>query len=177
MPREAREALAAILDGAPRGAAARRRRGPGVDVLGRLLGVAALRRARRQRELSTLRDHRNAVRRYLLPGLGADTPVASITIEDIDAFRERSWERPPVAPLDPEDARAAPRHRQAREAQEWIAANPAEDGERATVARSGDFSVLTTEEVEALKPLDFTHSRPRASTSCSGNTGWLLARL
>jgi integrase len=32
----------------------------------------------------------------------------------------------------------------------WIASNPAEDAERVTVARSGDFAVLTPEEVEAL---------------------------
>jgi hypothetical protein len=43
----------------------------------------------RQRSASTLRDYRNTVRPYLLPGLRADTPLDAITTEDIDGLRER----------------------------------------------------------------------------------------
>jgi hypothetical protein len=43
----------------------------------------------RQRKASYLRDCRSIVRCYLLPGLGADTPVENITIADIDRLRER----------------------------------------------------------------------------------------
>jgi hypothetical protein len=89
-PREARDRLAVILEGAARTA-----RPSGSDVI--TLEDACAEWLRyieydRQRTASTLRDYRNTVRGYLLPGLGAATPVAAITTEDIDAFRERMLE-------------------------------------------------------------------------------------
>ncbi len=35
-----------------------------------------------------MRDDRNTVRRYLLPHFGPDTPIARLTTDDVDAFRE-----------------------------------------------------------------------------------------
>ena len=43
----------------------------------------------RARRPSTVGDYRTTVQRYLPPAFGADTPVAAITTDDIDAFRER----------------------------------------------------------------------------------------
>jgi integrase len=146
-PREAREALAVILEGAPRQTRSSR---------GATFEAACLEWLRyvehdRQRERSTLRDYRNAVRCYLLPGLGAATPVSSITTEDIDAFRERMLEEGHLSRRSIQKILVL-LHGILKRAKrkKWIAANPAEDAERVTVARSGDFSVLTAEEVEAL---------------------------
>jgi integrase len=148
-PREARDRLAAILEGAARTA-----RPSGSDVI--TLEDACAEWLRyieydRQRTASTLRDYRNTVRGYLLPGLGAATPVAAITTEDIDAFRERMLE----------DGRLSRRSIQKilvllhgvmkrAKRKKWIDTNPAADAERVTVQRSGDFSVLTPDEVESL---------------------------
>jgi len=105
----------------------------------------------RERTESTLRDYRHTVRDHLLPYFGDDKPVGKITSEDIDAFREsmlgegrlsrRSIQKILVI-LHGIFKRAKRR--------KWIAANPAEDAERVTFTRSGDFSVLTPAEVEAL---------------------------
>jgi integrase len=104
----------------------------------------------RQRTDSTLRDYRNTVRRHLIPHFGGDTPVGSITTEDVDALREellaghlsrRSIQKILVI--------AHGLFKRAKR-RKWIAANPAEDAERVNFVRSGDFAVLTPVEVEAL---------------------------
>jgi hypothetical protein len=97
----------------------------------------------RQRTHSTLRDYRNTVRRYLLPCFSADTPVAKITTDDTDALREsmlnegrlsrRSIQK--ILVICQGIFKRAKRRK-------WITANPAEDAERVTFTRSGDFSVL-----------------------------------
>ena len=105
----------------------------------------------RQRAASTLRDYRNTVRLYLLPGLGASTPVASITTEDVDALRERMLGEGRLSRRSIQKILVL-LHGVLKRAKrkKWIAVNPAEDAERVTVSRSGDFSVLTPEEVESL---------------------------
>ena len=104
----------------------------------------------RQRTESTLRDYRNTVRRHLVPHFGADTPVGSITTDGVDALREallaghlsrRSIQKILVI------AHGVFKRAKRRK---WIASNPAEDAERVTFVRSGDFNVLTPAEVEAL---------------------------
>jgi integrase len=105
----------------------------------------------RQRTASTVRDYRNTVRKYLLPGFGAATPVATITTEDIDEFREDMLEEGKLSRRTIQKILVL-LHGVLKRAKrkKWIASNPAEDAERVTVARSGDFSVLTPEEVESL---------------------------
>lgn len=105
----------------------------------------------RQCTASTVRDYRNTVRKHLLPGFGAVTPVAAITTEDIDEFREDMLEEGKLSRRTIQKILVL-LHGVLKRAKrkKWIASNPAEDAERVTVARSGDFSVLTPEEVEAL---------------------------
>ena len=105
----------------------------------------------KQRAPSTLRDYRNAVECYLKPGLGPDTPLEEITTETVDAFRERLLDEGQLSRRTIQKVlvllygifKRAKRRK-------WMPANPAEDAERVTVKRSGDFNVLTPVEVEAV---------------------------
>jgi integrase len=149
-PREARECLASILEGAPR--VSSRRDGRAVVTFEDAC-MEWLRYVEhdRQRAVSTLRDYRNTVRRYLLPGLGPETPVASITTEDIDAFCERMLGEGHLSRRSIQKILVLLHGVMKRaKRKKWIESNPASDAERVTVQRSGDFSVLTPEEVEAL---------------------------
>lgn len=105
----------------------------------------------KQRAPSTVADCRRTILGQLQPDFGKDTPLDRITTEQIDAYRERLLE----------EGRLARRTVQKRlvllysilkraKRRKWIAANPAEDAERVTVARSGDFNVLQPAEVHAL---------------------------
>jgi Phage integrase, N-terminal SAM-like domain len=85
-PREAQEALVAIPAAAP---TVTRRRGA-VTFEQASLEWLRYTELDRQRTVSTVRDYRNTVRRFLLPGFGAATPVALITTQDIDDFREET---------------------------------------------------------------------------------------
>jgi len=98
-----------------------------------------------------VRDYRNTVRRYLLPHFGPDTSVARLTTDDIDAFREGLLE----------DGHLSRRTIQKilvllhgilkrAKRKKWIRSNPAEDAERITLKRSGDFNVLSPPEIEAV---------------------------
>jgi integrase len=146
-PREARDALTAILAAAP-------------TVVPRRTGVtfeqACVEWLRyiehdRQRTASTVRDYRNTVRRYLLSGFGASTPVASITTEDIDDFREQMLGEGRLSRRTIQKILVLLHGILKRaKCKKWIKTNPAEDAERITVQRSGDFRVLSPEEVEAL---------------------------
>lgn len=100
---------------------------------------------------STVRDYRNTVKRYPLPHYGADAPIERITTEDVDAYRE--------ALLD--EGRLSRRTIQKilvllhgilkrAKRKKWIASNPAENAERITLKRSGDFNALSPSEVEAV---------------------------
>jgi integrase len=104
---------------------------------------------------STLKDYCNTVRRYLITEFGADTLLHTIDTTRVDAFRERML---------------ADGHLSRRTIQKilvllhgilkrakrkgWIASNPAEDAERVTVRRTGDFNVLAPEEVHAVARAD-----------------------
>lgn len=98
-----------------------------------------------------LSDYRNVIRCYLLPEFGAETPLEEITTEGIEAYRSRllAGERlsrrsvQKVLVLLHGILKCAKRRR-------WIPTNPAEDVERVTVRRSGDFNVLSPVEVEAV---------------------------
>ena len=108
-------------------------------------------RDEKQRSTSTVGDYGNAIKRRLLPEFGEDTPVASITREQIDAFRERllmegQLSRRSVQKLLVINYSVLKRAKR----KGWIPANPAEDAERVTLERSGDFNVLSPEEVFAV---------------------------
>jgi integrase len=148
-PRDAEAALRDLLAAAPRS-----RPAPRVAV--RTFGEACDEWLRyvehdRGRRPSTVSDYRNTVRRYLVPHFRADTPVARLTTDDIDAFREGLLD----------DGRLSRRtiqkilvllHGVLKRAKrkKWIATNPAEDAERITLQRSGDFNVLSPTEIEAV---------------------------
>jgi len=104
----------------------------------------------RQRRPSTIRDYRIVVDKVLVPVLG-EAPLAAITSAHIDAFRARL-----VA-----EGRLSPRtinkylaliHGILKRAQRvfGLSANAAAGVERQPMRRSGDFEVLSAEEVEAL---------------------------
>ncbi len=100
---------------------------------------------------STARDYANAVRSRLIPEFGEDTPVASISTEDIEALRERllaegKLSRRTVQKLLVLNYGILKRAKR----RGWIPVNPAEDAERVTVKSSGDFNVLAPEEVFAV---------------------------
>jgi integrase len=146
-PREAEARLAEILASAPRS----------LDpVVERTFGEACEEWLRyveheRQRSASTLRDYRHTVPAHLVPAFGSDTPLASITTHDIDAFRERLLEEGRLSRRSVQKILVL-LHGVLKRAKrkQWIATNPAEDAERVTLRRSGDFAVLTPAEVEAL---------------------------
>ncbi len=98
-----------------------------------------------------MRDYGNTVRSRLLPGFGADTPLARIRTADVDAYRERALAERRLSrrTLQKELVLLHGILKRAKR-KAWIAANPAEDAERITFVRSGDFSVLTSAEVAAL---------------------------
>lgn len=105
----------------------------------------------RERARSTVHDYRNVVRGYLIPWFGADTPVAGIRTEDVDAFREhmlgeRRLSRRSIQKI------LVLLHGIFKRAKrkKWISENPSEDAERVSVKRSGEFTVLTAVEIEAV---------------------------
>src|SRR3954466_14228145 len=105
----------------------------------------------RQRSPSTLRDYRNSVNRYLIPELGADTPLARIDTARIDAMRERLLAEGDLSRRTVQKLLVLLHGILARAKRKgWVDANAAADAERVTLKRSGDFTVLTSIEVEAV---------------------------
>lgn len=114
--------------------------------------AAYLKRAERDREASTFRGYRGYVNTHLLPRLGKRTPLASITSKSVAKLREDMLN----AGLAPRTVRQAQVilsgiFAQAVEADPpLIEQNPCKGVKMATVKDSGDFNVLTPEEVEAV---------------------------
>ena len=104
----------------------------------------------RQRRPSTLRDYRIVVDKVLVPALG-DAPLAAITSAHIDAFRARLVGEGRLSPRTINKYLALI-HGILKRAQRvfGLAANAAAGVERQPMRRSGDFDVLSAEEVEAL---------------------------
>lgn len=102
----------------------------------------------KDRSPSTVRDYTNAIRRRLVPEFGKSTALSSITTERIDAYRERllaegKLSRRSVQKLLVINYGILKRAKRRK----WLAANPAEDAERVSLQRSGDFNVLSAAEV------------------------------
>jgi integrase len=106
----------------------------------------------KQRAASTIRDYRNVVDHYLLEEFGAETPLTAITRDRIDQYRDDL-----MGGENPLSRRTIQKvlvllHGILKRAKRkgWIDANPAEDVERVTVSRTGEFNVLSVEQVEAV---------------------------
>ena len=107
------------------------------------------------RRPSTVADYRNATRCYLLSEFGADTLLRTIDTRRIDDYRERlltegDLSRRTVQKILVQLYSILKRAKR----KGWIDANPAEDAERVTVPRTGEFNVLTAEEVQAMARAD-----------------------
>ncbi len=104
----------------------------------------------RRRGTTTVRGYKGTIDGHLVPHIGADTPVATITTGQIEDLREKLL----ATDLSPRSVQKimvilyGTLKRAKRKG--WTTTNPAEDVERVTVRRSGDFSVLTPEEVQAV---------------------------
>jgi integrase len=110
----------------------------------------------RKRRASTVNDYRWIVERRLLPEFGSDA-LGSVTTERIDAWRSGLVAAGGLADGEALSARTINKylgvmHSILKRAQRvyGLAANAAAWAERQPVARSGDFSVLSATEVEAL---------------------------
>jgi integrase len=149
--RTAEEELNALLADARRGTLPDSQARPG-----RTFGDACVEWLRyiehdQQRAPSTIADYRNVVNGSLFPEFGRDTAIEKITTERIERWRERLLD-------DGELSRRTVQkmlvllHGVMKRAKrrKWISSNPAEDVERVTVKRSGDFNVLSPVEVAAV---------------------------
>jgi integrase len=105
----------------------------------------------RQRKRSTVMDYRGQSRRYLLDELGADTPLDGITTEVIEDWQQRLLESEQLSRRTVQKAQVM-LHAILKRAKKkrWVERNAAEDADRITLKRSGDFNVLSAEEAEAL---------------------------
>jgi integrase len=104
----------------------------------------------RQRRPSTLADYRN-VGRVLIAEFGAGTPVEAISSERIDEWRERLLAEGRLSRRTIQKMLVL-LHGILKRAKRrgWITSNAAEDVERVTVKRSGDFNVLRPGEILAV---------------------------
>jgi integrase len=105
----------------------------------------------RGRRFSTVRDYRNTINKRAKPYLGADTLIATITTDDIDALRERLLAEGELSRRSVQKTLVL-LHAVFKRAKrrKWIATNPVEDAERVTLKRSGEFHALEPAEVFAL---------------------------
>jgi integrase len=103
------------------------------------------------RKASTLRDYRNTAYGRLVPEFGEQTPLEQITAERIDAYRRRLLAEGEVSRRTVQKSLVLLHGILKRaKALKWIPTNPADDVERVNLTRSGEFNVLTVEQVEAI---------------------------
>ena len=105
----------------------------------------------RNRKPSTVWDYASQTRRYLLDELGADLPLSELTTERIEEWQQEMLERGHLARRTIQKAQVC-LHSILKRAKKkrWVERNAAEDADRITLKPSGDFNVLSVEEVEAL---------------------------
>jgi integrase len=150
-PKLAEEALQELLADARRGTLADSQRRSGKTFHDACAEWLRYVEHEKQRAPSTVRDYTNVVNGSLIPEFGGDTPIEQITTGRIDAYRERLLDEDELSRRTIQKVmvllfgilkRAKRRG--------WIPSNPAEDVERVTVKRSGDFNVLSPAEVQAV---------------------------
>jgi integrase len=96
-------------------------------------------------------DYTNVVTASIFPEFGRDTPIEKITTERIEAWRERLLDEGDLSRRTIQKMLVLLHGVMKRaKRRKSIASNPAEDVERVTVKRSGDFNVLSPVEVEAV---------------------------
>jgi hypothetical protein len=145
-PAEAGAALRELLDAAVREPTDARHKRAHVHTFGEACDAwLAYVAGEKDRRPSTVKDYRNTVHRYLVEEFGNDTLLHTIDTERIDAYRERILAEGRLS------RRTVPKilvllHGILKRAKRkgWVATNAAEDAERVTVRRSGDFNVLST---------------------------------
>jgi integrase len=105
----------------------------------------------KDRRPSTIKDYRNTLRRYLVPEFGGETLLHTIDTERVDAFRERMLAEGHVSRRTVQKILVLLHGIMKRAKRKgWIPSNPAEDAERVSVGRTGEFNVLSPEEVHAV---------------------------
>jgi integrase len=151
-PEDARELLDAILTDAPRSPTPAAARKPGERTFGEACAeyLRVLEHERR-RSRAHVDDVRRTINNDLLPRFGADTPLRAITTAGINAWRddmlgEATLTRPTIAKKQGYLYGILKRAKR----KGWITTNVAEDAERVTFKRSGDFNVLEPSQVEAV---------------------------
>jgi integrase len=148
--KKAQEELQAVLTDARRGKA-----GAHKATINRTYQEAVLSHLRyledSGRSPSTIQDYEHAAKKRLYPAFGKDAPVSSITTRKIDKLREDLQSETELKPRTIQKLLAF-NYSVLKRAKRlgWITSNPAEDAERITIKRSGDFNVLSPEEVAAL---------------------------
>ena len=155
-PAEAEDALQRLISSALRGPSDPRRKRAQDHTFGEACDAwLAYVAEEKDRRPSTIRDYRNAVRRYLLAEFGADTLLHTIDTGRVDAFRERMLAEGHLSRRTIQKILVL-LHGILKRAKRkgWIGTNPAEDAERVTVRRTGDFNVLAPEEVHAVARAD-----------------------
>jgi integrase len=151
-PSDAEAALEALLAAAARAPTDPRHRRRGDHTFGEAceawLEYIAHEKDRRP---STVKDYRNTVRRYLVAEFGEGTLLHTIDTARVDAFRERLLAERRLSRRTVQKILVL-LHGILKRAKRkgWIASNPAEDAERVNVRRTGEFNVLTPEEVHAV---------------------------
>ena len=100
---------------------------------------------------TTIGDYTRTVRNHLVPEFGADTALARITREDVEAFRDRLLREGRMTRASIQKTLVL-LHGMFKRAKRrgWITSNPCEDVERITLQRTGDFNVLEIEEVHTV---------------------------
>jgi integrase len=87
----------------------------------------------------------------MLAEFGRDTPIEKITTERIERWRERLLDEGDLSRRTVQKMLVLLHGVMKRaKRRQWITTNPAEDVERVTVKRSGDFNVLSPVEVAAV---------------------------
>jgi integrase len=105
----------------------------------------------KQRAPSTLRDYRNVVNGSLIPEFKRDLQLDALTTERIETYRARLLAEDRLSRRTVQKTMVLLHGILARAKRcKWIASNAAEDVERVTVKRSGDFNVLSGEQVYAI---------------------------
>ena len=105
----------------------------------------------RKRRRSTIQDYRRELERRLIPEFGEDTPLAEITTERIDRFRERMLSEGQLSARTI-NKRLAQLHAIFKRAQRayGLQINPVAGAERQPFKSSGDFRALDPSEVALL---------------------------
>jgi integrase len=101
--------------------------------------------------VTTLGDYQRTAHAALVPSFGEDTPLDSITASTIDAYRAQLLAEGRLSrrTIQKQLVLLHGVLKRARKL-EWIRENPAEQAERVTVQRTGEFNVLSAVQVEVV---------------------------